>query len=155
MPTTKWANFTDVVRWSDYPSASTYLSTELNSLAAGSNALGAAIDNSTAGRIYADYELYLAANGTARLDGCYVGLYVLPSVDGTNYAYGSATMDPSFGRLVANIQPDASASACYSVVIGVVLPAGKYKVLVDNQTGASLMSTGNTLKYVVYDESIE
>ncbi len=146
-----------IIRWTDYSAASTVLSTELNRLAAASNAISAAIDNTStgfAGMTYSDWELYLAAPGTARSTGAYVGFYIMPSIDGTNYGYGSATLDPSPNKLIGTFVPDASASARYCSLTHVILPAGKFCVLVDNQTGASLMSTGNTLKMTGYDQEI-
>jgi hypothetical protein len=143
--------------WSDYTAASTVLSTELNSLANAGNAISAAIDNTStgfAGTMWSDWELYLNAPATARTTGCYVGFYVLPSVDGTNYAYGGTSLDPSPNRLVGTFVPDASASARYCALTHVQLPAGKFMILLDNQTGASLMSTGNTLKTRFFNEEI-
>ena len=143
------------IRWSDYPSATTYLSTELNALADGANKLGAAIDNSTLGHMYIDLELYVATQGSARDTGACVELYILPSVDGTNYCYGADAVDPPASALRGLFPLDAATTARYVTLAHILLPAGKLKVLVINETGQAFAGTLNTLKYALYNEEIQ
>lgn len=143
------------VNWSDYPAATTYLSTELNALADGGNDLGAAIDNTANGDMYMDLELYLAEQGAARDSGAYVALYILPSVDGTNYCYGGDSLDPPASASRGNFPFDAVVTARYSTLTHILLPAGKFKMLVMNETGENFAGTGNTLKYTVYNEELQ
>lgn len=145
----------DEINWSDYPSATTYLTTELNALADGANKLGAAIDNTANGDMYADFELYLATQGAARSSGAYVGLYILPSVDGTNYCYGADAVDPPASTLRGVFPLDAVTTARYVTLTHILLPAGLFKVLVINETGQAFAATLNTLKYALYNEEIQ
>lgn len=143
------------VNWSDYPGATTYLTTELNALADGGNDLGAEIDNTGNGDMYMDLELYLATQGSARDSGAYVAVYILPSVDGTNFCYGGDSLDPPSNTWRANFLFDAATTARYSTITHVLLPAGKLKLLVMNETGQAFAGTGNTLKYTLYNEEIQ
>lgn len=143
------------VNWSDYPSATTYLTTELNALADGGNDLGAEIDNTANGDMYMDLELYLATQGSARSAGAYVAIYLLPSVDGTNFCYGGDALDPPANTHRASFRFDAAVTARYSTITHVLLPAGKFKILVMNETGQDFAATGNTLKYTLYNEEIQ
>lgn len=143
------------VNWLNYPAATTYLTTELNALADGGNDLGAAIDNTANGDMYMDLELLLAEQGVARDSGAYVALYILPSVDGTNYCYGGDSLDPPANTHRANFLFDAAVTARYSTITHILLPAGKFKILVMNETGQAFAATGNTLKYTLYNEEIQ
>lgn len=143
------------VNWSDYPSAVTYLTTGLNALADGGNKLGAEIDNTGNGDMYADFEMYIATQGSARDSGAFVALYILPSVDGVNFCYGGDSLDPPANTHRANFLFDAAVTARYSTIIHVLLPAGKFKLLVINETGQAFAGTGNTLKTTVYNEEIQ
>lgn len=143
------------VNWLNYPAATTYLSTELNALADGANKLGAAIDNTANGDMYMDLELYLAAQGSARDSGAYVAVYILPSVDGTNYCYGADALDPPATAWRANFSLDAATTARYTTITHILLPAGKFKILVINETGQAFAATLNTLKYTLYNEEIQ
>lgn len=143
------------VNWSNYPSATTYLTTELNSLANGANVLGAAIDNTANGDRWMDIELTVATQGSARSSGAYVAIYLLSSTDGTNYTYGDASTDPPASAWVGNIPLDAVVTARISSLIHLLVPAGKFKILVMNETGQAFASSGNTVKYALYNEEIQ
>jgi len=140
------------VNWENYPSATTYLSTELNSLASSANKLGAAIDNSTNGKRFIDIEISLAAQSSARSSNARVDIYVLPSIDGTNFTYGDDSTDPPLNTWLASVSFDATTTARRNVTRHHDAPAGQFKMLVMNETGQAFGATGNTVKYVLYSE---
>ena len=126
--------------------ATTYLSTELNSIVDGGNKLGASIDNSTNKYLYHDIEIYLASAAFTDANG-YINVYLLPSVDGTNYAEGTDSIDPrSTNRRYRAMVRDATA-AQYLVIRDVELVNGNFKYLFENNTGITIASSGNTFKY--------
>jgi len=103
--------------------AATVLTTELNSLAGSAvSALSAAQDNDTAGTrdLYAQAEIYIAAQASNRAAGAYVALYLVPELDGTNYGattdecldnyfVGSASLDDGAGRPLPHYRPHSPA----------------------------------------------
>ncbi len=142
------------INWLTYPSATSHLTTELNSLANAGRKLGASV-SSTRDQ-YMDVELNVATQGSARSAGAVVELYLLPSVDGTNYAYGAdGGPDPAGTHLVGLFQLDAATTARLDNVIGIFVPAGAWKLMVINRTGQAFASSANTLKYTLYDDVIQ
>jgi len=133
-------------------SAATVLTTELNSLANGAlSAVSAAQDNDTAGLrdLYAQAEIYIAAQGTNRAAGAYVALYLIPELDGTNF--GNTTDECAENYFAASVSlDDAATAARYAVVDQVRLPVGDYKVALRNGIGQAFASTGNTVKMRAY-----
>jgi hypothetical protein len=136
-------------------SATNALTTELNSLANGNTALSAAIDNSSVHALYHDLELVVTF-GTAPAENTYVEVYLLPSIDGTNYDDGTAGTPGTVPRaenlvwaaLLRNVT-----SAQRRVKKLVEVPAGNFKYLVRNQAGQSMAASGNTLKYAAHELS--
>lgn len=145
----------NLIKWGPYPAAAAYLGVGLNALADGANAIGAAIDNTTAHNMYLDAELTLAVQAAARSAGAYVALYVLASVNGANYCYGDAAVDPPAHAFVGAFALDAVVTARITTLTHILLPAGKFKMLVINETGRAFNNAGNTLKYTVYNEEIQ
>lgn len=133
-------------------STTSVLTTELNSLASGSVCTAsAAQDNDTAGArdTLAQFELYIAAQGSNRAAGAYLALYILPEVDGTNYP--DSTDECLDNYLAAVVSLDDGALAARRVNVDAVrLPVGDWKAIVKNVTGQALASSGNTVKYRVY-----
>lgn len=143
------------INWSAYPSATSYLTTELNSLADGARKLGAAIDNTSNGDMYMDIEFYVAAQGSARAADAVINIWIVPSIDGTNYVYGSDSLDPPANTFVAAMPLDATTTARYIGVTHILCPAGKFKLQFRNDTGQTLAASGNTAKYTLYNEEVQ
>lgn len=131
--------------------AVTLLSTELNSIANGSNsAAGSTINNVQAtsnlnGYTRAKIEFYMAAySGTPSANS---GLLVwfLKSVDGTNYEDGSSSVTPARNPDVV-ISVNATASGPQRIVRECFIPVGNFKPLGGNRTGIAFAGSGNTLK---------
>lgn len=139
-------------KWAAPASASTIISTGMNSLGDGSNAISSAISNDATGELYmfADFELYIAATSTRSADAR-VEMYILIELDGSNYSYGGTALDPAPSMHVGDFQFDASTGARYAHVRGVRLPPTDYKVLLINEVGVALASSGNTLKVAPYN----
>jgi hypothetical protein len=142
------------VNWSTLPASSNALTTELNSLANGSNKImTSSIDNTTTGHLFAAVEMSVATQGSARSAGAYIALYIVKSVDGTNFEMGSDSVTPGANALVGVFPFDAATTA-RRVAIIVQLPPTKYYYLVQNQTGQALAASGNTLIYAPFDEVV-
>jgi hypothetical protein len=131
----------------------TALTTDLNSLANGStSALSAEIDNSTTKYLYADMELNLASlTPTA---GGYVALYLVPTIDGTNYPLFDTGASPGTANnnyFVGSFSTKAAAAAQRIAMREIQLPPGKYKLAVYNGAGVALAASGNTLSWRPYN----
>ena len=139
------------IQFSSYPGLTTYLTTELNSLANGSRKLGAALDTNQA--THMAIELDLAAQGSARSAGAQVEVYLLKSLDGgTDYDYGSDSLDPPLTTLVAILPLDAATTARVVNAMFALpgdLPSGK--LLLKNVTGQAFAASATTLKYALYN----
>jgi hypothetical protein len=135
-------------QYNDYPSLVEYLTTDLNSIADGVSVIGAAIDC----QLYTNMvvALQLAEQGIARSSGAYVSLYAIPSIDGTNYSYGSASLMPSSTHRIRSFELDATVTARYVISPSITLLPGYYKLLVTNKTGQAFAASGNKLSYGIY-----
>jgi len=123
----------------------TYLSTELDSLADAGNYLGAAINNSSNRHVVLKAEIYLASVDLSAKTSPSVVIRLIESIDGgTNYEDND---DQSYGITI----PVAATSAAHRKVSGdLYVPPGYFKLSVVNNTGAAFASSGNTLKYATY-----
>lgn len=136
--------------------ATTLLSTELNSLASGSlGSAGSAIDNSAGDKaIYWIIELLLGGSITTGTNP-YAELWFLRTIDGgSNYEDGSSSVTP--GRRPDVIIPfrPSVAAAQRVIVPAAVFPSGQFKPLLKQTTGATWPSSGNTLKARPYAPAI-
>jgi hypothetical protein len=125
-------------------SAATVLSTELNSLASAARAISSAIDNTTALDLWDDLELDVTF-GTAPTDGSPISIYMIPSIDGTNYVDGDASIAPPANLLVATSTVRAVTTAQKLAFTDVRLRPGKFKYLLENGTNRAFPASGSTL----------
>lgn len=109
-----------------------------------------AIDNSTNLYAFADLELVLGSAAYTGTDSN-VAVYLLPSVDGTNYPdwTGNGTSDEQENEqyLVGVFRTSGATAAQRLVIRDVPLPNGLYKYGFRNQTGITLPASGNTCKW--------
>lgn len=139
-------------KWATPASIATILSSDLNSLGDGANAISASQSNDATGELYlyGDFEMYIAATST-RASDARIEMYFLIEIDGTNYSYGGTSVDPAPNTHVGDFQFDATTSAQYTHLRGILLPPADFKVLLINEVGVALASSGNTLKWVKYN----
>ena len=126
----------------------TVLSTELNSLATSDQEVSSSqYSNDAAGErdVYAEYEVYLAAQGGARTGGNLVELAIIAEVDDANFPdWDDENLFDNY--TVASWKVNAAATAVRFTVTDVKLPATDYKVVLRNETGQALAASDNTVK---------
>jgi hypothetical protein len=144
------------IRWSGYDAAvADRLTTELNSLAdAAVSALGTERDNTTDLATYSDLELNLASVTITSVVAA-IDVYLVPTVDGTNYP-DTVTTYANFmaGYYVGQFLVKAVSAAVFRGTLRAIpIPPGKYKWALRNRCGAALAASGNTLKERSYSEA--
>ena len=135
-------------KWEAPASIVSYLTTELNSQADGANVLGAKVDNVADGEneMFINLELNLAATSSRDADAR-IEIYVLYSVDDTNFDMGSASVDPRPETLLTVMSFDAATTTRYRTVANLPLAPFDFKLLVMNELGQAFFGSGSTLKY--------
>ena len=127
----------------------TALSTELNALANGSfSNASAAIANET--DLFQFINLELALSSLTPVAGQMVAVYLLPTLDGTNYADGGGAVALPNENLIATISLSTSTGAKRRVVNNILIPPLGFKLVVGNlaiTSGVAFGATGSTLKY--------
>lgn len=110
------------------------------------------IDNSSNGYMFADFWLDLAAATWDGTDATF-DLFLVPTVDGSTYPdFDGNTTTPGMENYQYHVgtfiirDNDASVTAD-SVLRGVELPPGKFKVALWNHANVATASSGNALKY--------
>lgn len=144
----------NIGKW-NAPAISTLLSTELNSLATNTmTAASAAYDNSTNLNLYADIEVNLAS--VSPTTGARVDIYVLCAEDGTNYpAQSDADLRLTGTQLLVSIPIGTTGATAQRVTARMVpVPPSLLKIKADNQTGATLNASGNTVKFNFYNVNL-
>jgi hypothetical protein len=140
------------VSWAAPESTVSYLTTELNSLANAANKLGGEIDNATGLYRWLSIELVLAS--LTPTSGGRVNVYLIPSVDATNYADGGDSLDPTPEYLLTVLYLDTATAAKRKTAHNLPIPPLKFKLLIENVSGVSFAAASNTVKYRRYNESV-
>jgi len=145
----------NIGKWNTPRAVATVMSTELNSLANGSQASSSATyANQTNLDLYADIEVLLASLSPST--GAYISLYVLESIDGTNFpAQSAADLRLTSTQLLCTIPIGTTAATAQRVVVrNVLLPPAVFTLVLDNQTGVALNASGNTVKFAAYNVNL-
>lgn len=122
----------------------TLLSTELNSLANNSLAVGSAYDNSANLNIMAEVEL-VVTYGSAPTANTGCSIWFLRDIDGTNYEDGGSSLTPS--RPPDLVIPLETATTAQRITRRCAIPPGTFKPLLKNDgTGQAMAASANTLK---------
>jgi hypothetical protein len=140
-------------KWTSYNAADTAVAgASMNALANTAYALGAAIDNTSGLFLYGDISIVLSsAISLPAGSPPTVGIWILPSFDGTNYPTppgATAGVAPA-NLLAGTIAMVASTSTSIMMARGLVLPPAKFKVLIQNGLGVAFPST-NTSTCLLY-----
>jgi hypothetical protein len=133
---------------SEAGSISSVLTTELDSLINIGKELSGEIDNSTGGTLdlFDEVLLYTGTFGATPSADATVELFLLESLDGTNYEDGSDSVYPAFANLVGVFNIREVTTAQNHVIRGIELPPSKFKYLIRNRSGQNMPSSGNTLE---------
>lgn len=134
-------------KWVAPAAAAAALTSELNNLANGAySAASAAIDNTSNLYQYIWFEVVLASL-TAVVPAS-VSVYLVPSLDDTNYADGGGSVAPSAINFVCSLVPTTGASAKRMVTSQAYeCPPLKFKLVLLNNCGNAFAAANNTLSY--------
>ena len=127
----------------------TLLSTELNSLASNTRVLSPSHDNGIDLAFWADFEL-LADYGTAPAAGTLVELYLVQSVDATNFIDGSASVVPQASTHIGSFELRNITTDQRLVIEGIRIPPREFKIILWNKGGQAMSASGHTLKMRKY-----
>jgi hypothetical protein len=143
-----------VLQYRDSSSTTDVITTGLNALTNNTTAVSLVMDNSTNLDLYADFELLVKYAGSTPSVGARIAeLYVIPTIDGVNYAEGvSGAVDPQRTLLVGAFESrNPSTSAAERLIIpGISLPPRQFRVILKNTSGQTFASSDNTLKMRTY-----
>ena len=141
------------VTWTSYGSWTTALSTGLNSLADDALAISSAIDNSSNRDLFLDIEAYLASVDLSAQTNPALYVWLVSRTDGTNFEDGGTSVEPA--RAPDAILPLREVDAAQRVFARMLIATpDQFKILVQNKTGAALASSGNTVKYSTYGQTV-
>ena len=153
MATEKWVAGVVGLTW-----ANAFTGSTLNSIASG-NAIQSDLnlDNSSNLDMFMDISIVLAS--AAFIAPNYIGVYVHPlNEDGSTYGDGrfgsSAAGPPSACYYVGKVDLVAATQAQEGTLRGVLMPPGQFKIVLHNQGGVALASSGNVCKYRTYNRSV-
>jgi hypothetical protein len=126
--------------WATPTSESSIITSGLDGLTNNSLALSADFDSSTNLDLYCDLSLELCYASAPSAGTKVAEIYLLPSIDGTNYAEGSSSLTPQQALLVAALESrNPSTSAVERLAApGIPLPPGHMKFAVKNVSGQTL-----------------
>jgi len=126
----------------------TAASTELNTLANATGALGAEQNNTVTNYQFAHFEIVFTSTSAATAGGL-MKLYVAIAADGTNYDDMSTVANVAQAQYLGAVVCRAATSHRL-VLLDVPIPVGvKWKVALVNGSGQALLSV-NTVKYLPY-----
>lgn len=144
-------------RWAEASALHTLLTTELNGLAIGNySAGGTAFDNRLPRLVLADFEVQMAYAVNATGSPSLV-LYLIPALDGDNYADGAAggATAPAAQLQVGNFSPRTGTTNAQRLLLRrIVLPPWSFKAVLSNGSTQAFAASGNQLRMRGYGEEI-
>ena len=137
------------IRWADKGSPASILTTELNAAASGARVLSTTVfDNRTNRDTQAWFKLVLASWTPS--SGGYLSGWLLPSEDGSTFHEASTSYDPPATFLVIRVPLIAAAGARTLYVPNVPVGPFAYKLMLKNNSGATLAAAGNAVSIGSY-----
>lgn len=143
------------IMWDSNPAFTTLLSTTLNSLADGSSETAETDIDNTAGDMFMDILITLAAQGSARDEGGHVLVELLYSQDDSTYDYGDDSRDPSPVTIVGHAVFDAATTAGSIHLLQIPVVPGYYHLRVTNNTGQAFAAASNIVAYRLYSPEVQ
>lgn len=134
-----------LLQWTAYNTPDTAVAgASMNALANGAYALGAAIDNTSA--LYTDADLWLALSGTITTGSGtpVINVWLLPSLDGTNYPTTGGTTTAGATQVnlgVGSIVIPATTNVQFMALRGIPVPPALFKIQIQNAAGVAFPST--------------
>jgi len=144
------------IKWGTSPtSRGTVLTTELNSLAnAGYCGVGPAFDNTSNLDRWGWLE-FLGGGSITPTAGATISVFLVHSLDGTNYDDAASATNPATHQLVAVLSIQTGAHTVRAnTLFPFPLPPGKFKFVLKNNTGVTLTATTNTLTLFTSNEAV-
>lgn len=138
----------------------TYMDTDLNALANDAVNIGATVlDNTSTKHHNLMAELYLATVDLSAQTGLTVELYLVPSVDGTNYVddgtdASTTDLPPGSAHIGTFYIQKTSAIHRAAILVKECLQALKYTPVLINKTGAAFNASGNILKIMTNSDKV-
>ncbi len=143
----------NTILWSSPSALTTLLTTELNSFASGTGVITSAITNETSKYQYMSLEL-VATWGSSPTNG-YISVYLLSTMDGTNYSDGAAPSTlPHSSTLKINIPLRATTNQQRVIIDNIAIPPYYFKLFLVSVAGQTMASSGNTLKVRYYNHEV-
>ncbi len=135
-------------------------SSDPNSIVSGNAILSTVqIDNSTALDIFADISISLGSV-TPGSGAPFIGFYLYPlNEDGSSYGdgrFGSSAAGPPPSQYYVGSIPcvPSTAGVITGTMRGVVLPPGKFKLVIYNGAGVTLASSSNVVDFRTYNRAV-
>ena len=148
------------ILYSANSSLTTYMSTDLNSLANDTTNVGAVILDNTSNKHHNIMaELYLASVDLSAQSAPTVELYLVPSIDGTNYCdagtdASTTDLPPGSAHIGSFYIQETSAAHRAAILVKECLQALKYTIVLINKTGAAFNAAGNILKIMTNSDQV-
>lgn len=124
-----------------------------SSMAAGANVLSSETNNETNEDRFLALELTWTA-ATANTAGQVVEVYILYSLDGTNYEDGDGSTDP-YKAPVGAFVDDGGTGAQKQTIVGIPIAPYKFKVLIKSELTNDCTASSVTLDAETYNEEIQ
>lgn len=148
------------IGYTAWSSLITYATTTLNGLVNGAIDISSTkLDNTTNEHRHLAAELVLASVDLSSQTGLTVELYLVPSVDGTNYCddgTDASTIDlpPGSAHIGTFYIQKTNAAHRSAIVCKECLQALKYTLVLKNSTGVNFAASGNILKMKTNSDAV-